>query len=138
MRVVFIPLGGARGRKPIVARSLPVTVTRPHRESFSLEVCTVSERHCEIREENGLLVVQDLGSRHGTFVNGKRVTRAYIWPGDALTVGTNSYLVGFDISRHEERIRNLGKESPHPAPLWPREAPDGPASFPSAATSPAS
>jgi len=137
MKVVFIPLGGARGREPIVVRSLPVTLTRPHRESFSLEACTVSESHCEIKEENGLLVVQDLGSRHGTFVNGTRVTRCCLWPGDALTVGTNSYLVGFDLSRHQERIRNLAKERPGVAPLWAGYAAGDLSAFQAIATAPA-
>lgn len=134
MKVVFMPLGGPRGRKPIVVRSLPVTLTRAHRESFCLDACTVSESHCEIREENGLLVVEDLGSRHGTFVNGTRVRRCYLWPGDALTVGTNSYLVGFDLSRHDHRIRNLAKESPNGLPSWPRKTVDNLSPFQVTAT----
>jgi len=32
--------------------------------------------------------VTDLGSTNGTFVNGRRVTRSSIHPGDELTVGT--------------------------------------------------
>ena len=33
----------------------------------------VSRRHCELHLDRGKLLVRDLGSSNGTFVNGKRV-----------------------------------------------------------------
>lgn len=36
----------------------------------------VSRKHCELREEDGFLVVKDLGSSNGTFINGKKVDGA--------------------------------------------------------------
>jgi len=49
----------------------------------------VSGRHARIRVEKGLVLVEDLGSATGTFVNG---TRAYgpvaLKPGDCITIGT--------------------------------------------------
>jgi pSer/pThr/pTyr-binding forkhead associated (FHA) protein len=49
----------------------------------------VSRRHCEVYEENGTLMVRDVGSSNGTFVNGKRVLgQQSLKPGDVLTVGT--------------------------------------------------
>src|SRR5262249_3376950 len=48
----------------------------------------VSRRHCELLEVGGKLVVRDLGSSNGTFVNGKRVLgQQPLKPGDELTVG---------------------------------------------------
>jgi predicted component of type VI protein secretion system len=49
----------------------------------------VSRRHCEILESNGTLVVRDLGSSNGTFVNGKRILgQQGLKVGDELTVGS--------------------------------------------------
>jgi len=49
----------------------------------------VSRRHAEIEERNGGLVVTDLGSSNGTFVNGTRITSAQtLQPGDTVQVGT--------------------------------------------------
>jgi len=48
----------------------------------------VSRRHCELFEEGGKLVLRDLGSFNGTFVNGKRVLgQQTLKPGDVLTIG---------------------------------------------------
>ena len=37
----------------------------------------------------GEVVVTDLGSTNGTFVNGRKVTRAEVQPGDELSIGTS-------------------------------------------------
>jgi pSer/pThr/pTyr-binding forkhead associated (FHA) protein len=48
----------------------------------------VSRRHCEIVAEGNTLMVRDLGSSNGTFVNGKRVLgKQALKPGDVLTIG---------------------------------------------------
>jgi pSer/pThr/pTyr-binding forkhead associated (FHA) protein len=48
----------------------------------------VSRRHCEVFEDKGRLMVKDLGSSNGTFVNGKRVLgQQMLKPGDELSLG---------------------------------------------------
>jgi class 3 adenylate cyclase len=47
----------------------------------------ISRRHARIRHEGEDLVVEDLGSSNGTWVNGNRVERAVLRPGDVLTLG---------------------------------------------------
>jgi predicted component of type VI protein secretion system len=48
----------------------------------------VSRRHCELLEDGGALIVRDLGSSNGTYVNGNRVLgQQRLSPGDVLTVG---------------------------------------------------
>ncbi len=48
----------------------------------------VSRRHCELFEEGDKLILRDLGSANGTFVNGKRVLgKQTLKPGDVLTIG---------------------------------------------------
>jgi hypothetical protein len=49
----------------------------------------VSNFHAEILKENGALVIRDLGSTNGTRVNGARVERARITPGDSIQIGNN-------------------------------------------------
>lgn len=43
--------------------------------------------HCEIAPEDDRLVLRDLGSTNGTFLDGKRVTEVVLTPGDTFTVG---------------------------------------------------
>ena len=47
----------------------------------------VSRRHAEIRREGDEWVVIDLGSTNGTEINGKRVNRHRLTPGDRLVFG---------------------------------------------------
>ncbi len=98
MRVTLVPLTGPPGRPAIVLTRLPVVVTRLGRAGLAPRAYTVSDRHCELDEEDGILVVRDLGSRHGTFVNDSRVTRAHVWPGEILAVGLNRFLVRYEIT----------------------------------------
>jgi DNA-binding NtrC family response regulator len=46
-----------------------------------------SRRHAEIRREGPLLVIRDLESRNGTFVNGQRITTAPLTAGDLIRLG---------------------------------------------------
>lgn len=51
----------------------PFTVGRRPSASLTISSPTVSSGHAELRTENGRLLVKDLGSTNGTFVNGVRV-----------------------------------------------------------------
>ncbi|WP_258359458.1 FhaA domain-containing protein [Moorella sulfitireducens] len=47
----------------------------------------VSRRHCQLEEVHDRVLLVDLGSRNGTLVNGKKVERAFLKPGDRMQVG---------------------------------------------------
>ncbi|MDD5563799.1 MAG: SpoIIE family protein phosphatase [Thermoanaerobaculaceae bacterium] len=48
---------------------------------------TVSRRHAQASWDGRELVIEDLGSSGGTFVNGARVQRAVVHPGDVVRLG---------------------------------------------------
>lgn len=48
-----------------------------------------SRRHAELRLEGERFVLRDLGSTNGTWVNGERVDRIALTPGDRLEIGAN-------------------------------------------------
>ena len=47
----------------------------------------VSRRHAEVRRRRRRWVILDLGSTNGIKVNGRRVDRAQLEPGDQITLG---------------------------------------------------
>ena len=78
---------------------LPSTVTTIGRRrdcDMRIPLPSVSRRHCELYMENGRLMVRDLGSRNGTFLNGGRVDETAINAGDALQIGELSFVVQID------------------------------------------
>jgi pSer/pThr/pTyr-binding forkhead associated (FHA) protein len=63
------------------------TIGRAAGADFILDRALVSRLHCQLTAGDEHLVVEDLSSTNGTFVNGKRVQRAQIASGDRLRVG---------------------------------------------------
>ncbi len=49
-----------------------------------------SRRHARIVQEALSYAVEDVGSTNGTYVNGQRITRQTLLPGDTVVVGTSS------------------------------------------------
>ena len=52
---------------------------------------TISRRHAELSLEDGRVMVRDLGSSNGTFLNGTRVDAGTLAPGDTVTFGKVSF-----------------------------------------------
>lgn len=70
----------------------------------------VSRRHAEIVYEDGAFFVVDMGSRHGTFVNGIKVDRQRLSTNDAIHFGsTDGPVLRFDtqIGASHSTIRDL-------------------------------
>lgn len=53
----------------------------------------VSRLHCQIDEVGGRFVLRDLGSKHGTFVNGERVSEVPLSLGDQIDIGMSRFVV---------------------------------------------
>ena len=52
---------------------------------------TVSRTHARIVTEHGTLVICDAGSTNGTYVNGARIDRHQLTPGDVIQVGSTKF-----------------------------------------------
>ena len=61
---------------------------RSREADIVLEDPNVSRRHAELRREGERWAIADLGSTNGVKVNGRRVDRALLEPGDAIVLGT--------------------------------------------------
>jgi pSer/pThr/pTyr-binding forkhead associated (FHA) protein len=72
------------------------TIGRSARAEFIVEAALVSRLHCRLTtEESGTLLVEDLESTNGIFVNGAKVDKSDLVAGDILSVGR----VDFSVSR---------------------------------------
>ena len=82
----------------------PFQIGRRNDCELSLPDNRISRTHAQILLEDGKYVLEDLESRHGTYVNGERVTRRDLQPG--LEIGHHGRRMFLDELRrrgHEHR-----------------------------------
>ena len=63
------------------------TVGRMEENTFQIADASVSSRHAEILLRGTELLIRDLNSTNGTFINGDRITEAVLKPGQILRFG---------------------------------------------------
>src|SRR5205823_9305514 len=51
----------------------------------------LSRQHCVITSENGQFVIRDLGSRHGTLVNGVPISQQVLHHDDKISLGSSVF-----------------------------------------------
>ena len=94
--------GGHRTRVSI--HPLPFLIGRQPQSNLILRDSRVSRSHARIVFEHGGYVLEDTGSRHGTFVNGQRVERQALANSDRIDFGAqDSYQLLFMIDGAELR-----------------------------------
>jgi pSer/pThr/pTyr-binding forkhead associated (FHA) protein len=63
------------------------TIGRMDDNNFQIAEPSVSSHHCELLLKDKDLVVKDLNSTNGTFINGEKITEATLKPGQILRLG---------------------------------------------------
>lgn len=63
------------------------TVGRVEDNAFQIAEPSVSSHHCEILLRGSDIVVKDLGSTNGTFINGEKITEGVLKAGQTLRLG---------------------------------------------------
>jgi pSer/pThr/pTyr-binding forkhead associated (FHA) protein len=116
----------------------PLRIGRMKENDLVVNNLSVSRFHATLRQEDGHIVLKDLGSENGCWVNGRRVNECRVGPGDRIQIGKHqleivteaeapaqgapaargksdawdaatTYLVGVDT-----QARMLGPDSPSP------------------------
>lgn len=70
-----------------------VVIGRGQKCTLLFPIKAISRQHAEIFFDNEGFVLRDLGSTNGTYLNGKKVTRADLSDGDQLTIGPFEIIV---------------------------------------------
>ncbi|HEV8498661.1 MAG TPA: adenylate/guanylate cyclase domain-containing protein [Gemmatimonadaceae bacterium] len=91
---------------------IPLVVGRAPASDIPVIDPTISRRHAEVESNDNRVIVRDLGSSNGTFLNGTRVDSAVVVVGDTVTFGK----VGFKLQQ---------VATPAPREQTPRRSPTG-------------
>lgn len=63
------------------------TIGRVEDNTFQIAEPSVSSHHCEILLQGSDVLIKDLNSTNGTFINGEKISEAVLKPGQTLRLG---------------------------------------------------
>jgi len=116
--LVVIDPNGHRSRVPI--EPLPFHIGRQPESHLIIRDSRISRTHARILAEGGEYVIEDCGSRHGTYVNGGRITSQPLQNSDKIEFGAqDSYqlvfaLDGAELKRLLDQVSASEKAAPAP------------------------
>src|ERR1700728_5490692 len=96
--------------KQVPIGTRPVGIGRSPDNDLPVDNLAVSNYHARVYVEAGRLVVEDLDSLNGTFVNDLRVERATLHDGDSIWIGKHHIKV--DASGDTSSFGDTGKKGP--------------------------
>src|SRR5206468_7670080 len=79
---------GSSGTQAFVLKPGANRLGRNEQNDLPIDDPTVSSFHCEIDFEHGTVIVKDLGSTNGTFINSVPIRQAILEPGQTLRLGS--------------------------------------------------
>ncbi len=85
----------------------PVTVGREPTCDLCINHDSISRKHCQfLANAEGALVVKDLDSLNGTYVNDRRVRQAVLMPGQVVQLGALQLRIDFSEEEKESRSQS--------------------------------
>src|SRR5215467_9038245 len=99
--------------KEVPIGNRPVTIGRSPDNDLPVDNLAVSNYHARVYFEGSRLVVEDLDSLNGTFVNDLRVERATLHDGDSIHVG--KHYIKVDASHDAPISWDMGRKVAAPA-----------------------
>jgi sigma-B regulation protein RsbU (phosphoserine phosphatase) len=119
-RIMVIEPGGVR--REVAISALPFRIGRQTGNELTLRDSRISRQQAQIIAPQGTYILEDAGSRHGTFVNGQKIIRHELQAKDTIDFGmSDSYQLIFvgETASIEELIQRV--ESAPPAQQGSRE-----------------
>lgn len=96
MKVALVMVKSDGSAKEFAINSLPVTIGRDEHAKFRIPLKQVSRRHAELFIDDDELMIKDLSSANGSFVNGNRVRETELSAGDLISIGGVVFVVRID------------------------------------------
>jgi pSer/pThr/pTyr-binding forkhead associated (FHA) protein len=106
MQVVLRVVGGKHNGREIKLTVPKFIIGRGEGTHLRPSSDLVSRHHCAISVQEGEVIVEDMGSRNGTFVNGEKLTAPHVArSGDTVRVGRLQFEVVLDPARTPKKAK---------------------------------
>ena len=123
------------GSQKVVPLPSKVTIIGRRQDcDLRIPLMPVSRRNCHLILHNKTLKIRDLGSRNGTFLNGKRIEEATAQAGDNITIGPLTFAIQINGQPKEfaRPVQPAQKPAPQAKPKTKTAQAQTSASFPAA------
>jgi pSer/pThr/pTyr-binding forkhead associated (FHA) protein len=110
----LVPLGGGDSI-PLIRDIL--TIGRRDSCDIPLRLPNVSGLHCELSFRDGFWWIRDLGSTNGVKVNGVRVDKKLVQPGDTITIAKRNFRVEYTLPSGRSAVDELAEDDIMSKPL---------------------
>lgn len=101
MKAKLVVVGGDAKTQEVNLK-LPTVIGRGKGSSLIVPHALVSRKHCEIFEREGILIVRDLNSMNGTYINNYRIQGEQpLHPGELLTLGNVTFRAVYEEASSE-------------------------------------
>lgn len=116
VKVTITHLSGLRQGERDDFTSLPIIIGRAPSSPLRLAAndTRASARHAELVLEGRTLVLNDLSSTNGTYVNGRQIDKVKLVTGDVVEFGTGGPKLRFDFTVTDQPVENVVNS---PAPM---------------------
>jgi serine phosphatase RsbU (regulator of sigma subunit) len=98
---------GAPLPRTVFIDHLPFTLGRSSERDLCIPSPEISRAHALIDRDGEGYFLRDTGSRHGTFVNGMRITTTRLRSQDQIVLGTPDYTLLFEVGEDESSTKSL-------------------------------
>ncbi len=126
MEVVLIRVTESGEQQPVPLNRERTLIGRLDDCHIRIPIADVSRKHCELVVSDGSIVIRDLGSSNGTYVNQERVSDMPLSAGDLVSVGGLVFVVAVNGEPSDINAEIMFEDG----------LPDEPAEMPSAGTAP--
>lgn len=97
--------------KEVPIGSSPISIGRAPDNEIHIDNLAVSNYHARVYPESGRLMVEDLDSLNGTFLNNNRIKREWLRSGDSILVGKHVIVVD---QEHDAAVVESVRKAPAP------------------------
>jgi adenylate cyclase len=105
----LVPVGGG-DNIPLIREHL--TVGRRESCDIPLRLPNVSGLHCELSFHDGFWWIRDLNSTNGIKVNGVRVPKKILQPGDTITIAKRHYKIDYNPPTNSRAMEEMMEDDP--------------------------
>lgn len=117
--------GLAEGKKIFITEDIQeLVIGRDPMVEFQIEEYVISRKHARIAKKWGGIMIQDLDSKNGVYINNRKVTEEFLHDGDRVALGT--IILMFRNPKEvniEEISKQVGKKAEPESPLAKIEKP---------------